>query len=62
MVLCCQAGIRKVSGKGFPFVQSSIIEHLQFVRDNERNDVVVQTFLEHYQTPDSAVAVLKGVY
>lgn len=62
IVLCCQTGICKVPGNCFPFVQSTIIEHFQFVCNNERNNVVIKTFLEHYQASDSAITILKGVY
>ena len=44
-----------------PFTQATIVEHFEFVGNNERNDAVGQTFLKHKQTTHTAVAVLKGM-
>lgn len=45
-------GVKEVTGERLPFAHAPIVEHLQLVRDDERNNVVVQTFLEQYQMPD----------
>ena len=42
-----------------PFSQSTIVEHLEFVCDNERHNAICQAFLEHQQPPNSAVSILK---
>lgn len=40
----------------------SLSNETSFCPLDERNNVVIQTFFEHYQTSDSSVAVLKRVY
>ena len=59
IVLCCETGICQIPVDVSPFFKSSIIVHFQFVSNDERNDVVSQTFLEHQQTTNSAIAILE---
>lgn len=59
MVLRRQAGVCKILRYSRPFAQASVVEHLQFVGDDERYNAVTEAFLEHYKTPYAPVAVLK---
>ena len=43
-----------------PFLQSTIIEHLQIVLNDERNNIVFQALLKHDQSlPTMTVSILK---
>jgi hypothetical protein len=42
-----------------PFTETAVVEHLEFIRDDEGDYFVGQTFLEHQQTTYSAIAVLE---
>ena len=42
-----------------PFAQATIVEHLQFVGNDEWHDATTQTLLEHHETPHTAIAVLE---
>ena len=44
-----------------PFAQSTIVEHLEFVCNNEGHDTASQTLLKHHKTPHTTIAVLEGV-
>ena len=46
LVLCDQAGICQIAFFVVPFLQSTVIEHLQIVLNNERNDIILQTLLK----------------
>lgn len=59
MVLGCQAGVGQVAVGVAPFTQSSVVEHLQLVGNDEGNDAALETLLEHDEASDTAVAVLK---
>ena len=39
-VLCCKTSIHQITFNMIPFVQSSIIKHLQLVCDDERNNTI----------------------
>ena len=45
-----------------PFVKPAIIEHLQVILDNKRDNVVFKTFLEKDKSANTPVAVLKRMY
>ena len=47
LILCCQTDICQIAFFIVPFFQSTIIEHLQIILDDKRNDIIFQTFLEH---------------
>lgn len=47
LILCGQTGICQITFFIVPFFQSTIIEHLQIILDDKRNDIIFQTFLEH---------------
>ena len=47
LILCGQTGICQITFFFVPFFQSTIIEHLQIILDDKRNDIIFQTFLEH---------------
>ena len=40
-----------------PLFQSTVVEHLQIVLDNERHDIIFQTFLKHNQSAYTAVSI-----
>ena len=54
-----QAGIGQIAFFVIPFLQSTVIEHLQIVLNDERNDIVFQALLKHDQPAHTAVAVLE---
>jgi len=45
-----------------PLTQTSVIEHLQFVGDDERNDTTAQALLKHDETPNASITILERVY
>ena len=47
LILCGQTDICQITFFIVPFFQSTIIEHLQIILDDKRNDIIFQTFLEH---------------
>lgn len=61
VVLCRKAGVAQILTHGGPLLQASVVEHLEVVGDDERNDASRQTLLEHHKSSDTAVAVLKRV-
>lgn len=61
VVLCRKAGVAQILTHGGPLLQASVVEHLEVVGDDERNDAGRQTLLEHHESSDTAVAVLKRV-
>ena len=42
-----------------PFFQSHIVEHLAFIIDVERNDVICQAHLEDKQSANSSISIVK---
>ena len=58
-ILCSQAGIYQIAFFIVPLLQSSIVEHLQVILNNEWDDIIFQTFLEHNQPAHTTVTVLK---
>ena len=40
LILRCQTGIQQIAAFGFPFMETTIVEHFEVVRNNERYDVV----------------------
>ena len=44
-----------------PLAESTVIEHLQFVSDDEGYVTVGKTFLEHQQAAYTTIAILKGM-
>lgn len=61
-ILSCKTSICKVAINMYPFLEASIIEHLEFVCDDKRDDTICKTFLEHYQASNSAITVLERMY
>ena len=57
LVLCGQAGISQIALFVVPFLQSTVVEHLQIVLYDERNDIVFQALLKHDQPAHTTVAV-----
>ena len=62
MILRRKACVCQVAWHLRPFVQSTVIKHLQFLRDDKGDDIVLQAFLEHDQPSDTSVAILKRMY
>ena len=42
-----------------PLSEASIIEHLQLVCDDKRNDIICQALLEHQQATNTTITVLE---
>ena len=61
MVLGCKAGICQITINMPPFLQASIIEHLQFVCDDKRDYAICQTLLEYQQASNPSITILKGM-
>ena len=61
VVLCREAGVAQILAYGGPLLQAAVVEHLEVVGDDEGNDAGRQALLEHHETSDAAVAVLKRV-
>lgn len=54
LILRRKAVVGQIAHFSWPFLQISVIEQLNIVADDKRNDVITQTFLEHgnlYQEP-----------
>ena len=60
-ILGCKASVGQIAIDVPPLTQSSVVEHFQFVGNDKGNVPVVQTLLEHQQSPYTAIAVLKGM-
>ena len=58
-VLTVKAGIYQIAFFVLPFGKTAVVKRLFSILNDERHDVIMQTFLQGNQTPDSAVAVLK---
>ncbi len=58
-ILRCQASICQITFPIIPFFQPTVIEHLQIIFNDERNDIIFQTFLKHNQTSYTTVTVLE---
>ena len=61
MVLGGEASVHQIAIRVPPLIQTSIVEQLEFVSNDERYDIVCQTFLEHQQATYAAITVLKGM-
>ena len=40
-------------------METTIVEHFEVIRNNERHDVVPQALLEEQKPPDTAISILK---
>ena len=60
-ILGGEAGVGEVAFFIVPFAETAVVVPFQVVFDNERDDVVFQTFFEHDETAHSAIAILEGV-
>ena len=59
LILCGQTGICQITFLIVPLFQSTVVEHLQIVLDNERHDIIFQTFLKHNQSAYTAVSIMQ---
>ena len=59
LILCCQTGIGQITFFVVPFLQSTIIEQLQIILNNERNNIVFQTLLKHNQSAHTPITILE---
>ena len=49
IILCCKASINQIPLNVRPFMQATIIKHLQLVRNDKRHYAVFQALLKHYR-------------
>lgn len=61
-ILRCQTGVCQIALFIIPFLQSTIIKHLQIIIYDKRNDIIFQTFLKHDQSADASIAILEWMY
>lgn len=61
VVLRRETGVAQIFAYGWPLLQTSVVEHLEIIGDDEGNDAGRQALLEHHKSSDTAVAVLKRV-
>ena len=59
VVLCGEACVDKVARGTWPFVQASIVIHLDFIGNDERYDIVIEALLKHDKSADTSVTILK---
>ena len=62
VVLCGETGVCKIAIDMPPLTQATIIEHLQFVGDDEGNDTTTQALFKHDETTYTPITVLERVY
>lgn len=56
-ILCSQTSIRQITFFIIPLFQSTIIKQFQIILNDKRNNIIVQTFLEHNQSSDTTVTI-----
>lgn len=61
VVLCRKAGVAQIFAHSGPLLQTAVVKHLEVIGDDEGNDAGRQTLLEHHESSNPAVAVLKRV-
>ena len=61
VVLRCEAGVHQVAFDVGPVLQATVVEHFQFVGDDERHVPMRQALFEHDEAAYAAIAVLEGV-
>lgn len=49
IILCCKTRIHQITLNVRPFMQATIIKHLQLVRNDKRHHAVFQALLKHYR-------------
>ena len=59
--MCRKASVCQIAIDMAPLTQTSVIEHLQFVSDDEGNNATAQTLLEHNKTPHTTITILERV-
>lgn len=60
VILRSQTCISQIARDFRPILKASIVEILQFIRDDERHYSVGKAFLEHNQSPSPPIPVLKA--
>ena len=60
-ILSRKTRIKKIAVLLIPLRESSIIERLHVVSNNERNNVMSEAFFKHNQPTDTSIAILKWV-
>lgn len=60
-ILSRKTGITQIAFFGIPFRQATVIEQLDFISDDEGNNLMFQTFFEKEEPSNPAIAVLKWV-
>ena len=59
LILRGQAGIQQIPLFRLPLMETTIVEHFEVIRNNERNNIVPQALLEEQKPPDTAISILK---
>lgn len=61
VVLSGEAGVEEITTNAGPLAKASVVEQFQVIGNDEGHDASRETFLEHDQATDAAIAVLEGV-
>ena len=61
LILRGKASVGQISAILCPFGQAAVIEHLEFLVDDKRNDIIAQALLEKNQSANTTVSILKRV-
>ena len=59
LILRGQAGIQQIPLFRLPLMETTIVEHFEVIRNNERNNIIPQALLEEQKPPDTAISILK---
>ena len=62
LILCCETGVGKIAVDVTPLSQATVIEHLHFVCDDERNDTTAQALLKHNKTANTSITILERIF
>ena len=59
LILGCEASVCQVAIHVAPFAEAAIIEELEVIGDDERDEVISEAFLEHDEATHASVAILE---
>lgn len=57
LILCGQTGICQITFLIVPLFQSTVVEHLQIILNDKRNDIVFQALLKHDQSAHTPITI-----
>ena len=60
-ILCRQTSISQISFNVWPLLHTTVVEQFQIIGNDERKMSICHAFLEHDESPYTAVSVLEGV-